>query len=156
MDSNLRAPKITKEQLMDECKLLGTSKDAITKISEKYSLTYSTICCYIRSWGVRKELTQDCSEDSGIGIREYLQNSGNRPEQSNVINLNGSAAGNSVRHRLKCSGFTGKLASYHVIDKKGIHISDLKNPSCIIKISNLEDFIAEIIELQSRLSVESV
>lgn len=51
-----KEPKITKEQLLEECKVLGTGKEAKIKISEKYGTTPGTIDNYIYKYKINKEL----------------------------------------------------------------------------------------------------
>lgn len=54
--ANNREPKITKEQLFEECMLHGTNTKAAKIIAEKYGLKWQTVYTYIAKWGVREEL----------------------------------------------------------------------------------------------------
>ncbi len=49
-------PKITHEQLLQECKKYGTGKEALEAISQKYGLKISTLKVYIADWKILNEL----------------------------------------------------------------------------------------------------
>ena len=51
-------PKITREQLIQECKEHGTGKEAVEAIAQKYNLKESTVKFYISNWEIRMELPQ--------------------------------------------------------------------------------------------------
>jgi hypothetical protein len=55
MGSN-KEKKITREQLLEEAKKLGTSKNAMSIIATKYGMKASTIDFYLSTWGVRREV----------------------------------------------------------------------------------------------------
>lgn len=62
--------KITKEQLLEECKIYGTDKDAVNHIGEKYGLAPNTIKSYIQRWltieekiAIDKSVENKCNED---------------------------------------------------------------------------------------------
>lgn len=57
--------KITKEQLLEECKVHGTGKKAAKVIGEKYGLTENTIKAYMQRW-----LTIDERIDIDKRVRE--------------------------------------------------------------------------------------
>lgn len=56
MAANNREPKITKEQLLKDCREHGTSWDAAKIIADKYGMSKNTIYNYISKWGIRQEL----------------------------------------------------------------------------------------------------
>jgi hypothetical protein len=64
--ANNKEPKITREQLLEECKELGTSWDAARVIAEKYDLSKHTIKNYINKFGIKKELQPQPTEETKV------------------------------------------------------------------------------------------
>lgn len=54
--SDKKEPKITREQLLEECRAHGTGLEAATVIGEKYGLSKYTVYTYIGKWGIKEEL----------------------------------------------------------------------------------------------------
>lgn len=61
--TNNKEPKITREELLEECKEHGMDWDAAKIIAEKYGLAKNTIKNYINKWGIKKELQPEQSEE---------------------------------------------------------------------------------------------
>ena len=67
---NNKEPKITREQLLEECKKHGTNWSAAKEIAKNYDLTHTTIYNYMGKWGIREELQpagkpKTCRENKG-------------------------------------------------------------------------------------------
>ena len=58
MAANNREPKITKEQLLEECREHGTDWAAAKIIAKKYDLANTTIYNYMGKWGIKEELQE--------------------------------------------------------------------------------------------------
>ena len=52
--------KITKEKLLEECRLLGTDRTACEKIAQKYGYShYTAVQQRIRMWGIKEILKKE-------------------------------------------------------------------------------------------------
>jgi hypothetical protein len=141
-ESGMKAEaKITKEQLLEECKVHGTGKKACKIISEKHGLTENTIKAYIQRW-----LTIDERIDIDKSVREnryskYTEENKNvkeevvestEPEKKDVPTLD-----------IKEITLNGSNGTYRVC-KEGI---ELKSEEQILSFENVqqwEDFKTEI------------
>lgn len=55
--------KITKEKLLEECRLLGTDRTACEKIAQKYGYShYTAVQQRIREWRIREILKREVEE----------------------------------------------------------------------------------------------
>lgn len=61
-----QGPKITREQLLEECKALGTDLEAARAIADKYGLSRLTISTYMNKWGIKKELKPQPAEETKV------------------------------------------------------------------------------------------
>lgn len=68
--ANHKEPKITQEQLLEECREHGHGFEAAEIIGEKYGLSKRTVYTYIGKWGIREALM-----------------SGNNPAEGKVVEL---------------------------------------------------------------------
>lgn len=68
--TNNKEPKITREELLEECKEHGTDWDAAKIIAEKYGLAKNTIKNYINKWGIKNELQSEQYEEPKDGIND--------------------------------------------------------------------------------------
>ncbi|WMJ79561.1 sigma-70 family RNA polymerase sigma factor [Clostridium sp. MB40-C1] len=116
---NMPQPKITRNQLIEEVKVLGTTKEATIKIGEKYGLSPSTIRTYFDSMNVRE-----------YGKRSNL----NRPKDNkNTV----------IEQNLLIPIYKGPIGEYEILDEK-INIKSKDSSITIMK----DDILALISELQ--------
>jgi hypothetical protein len=146
--------KITKEQLLEECKLHGTGKDAIRKIAEKYNASFGTIQNYIWSLGIKKELQrQEETKKAGLELFSDLDYAFSKREETNIDEVENSSIKEMPTKKLIPTGFTSKETSlnYDIGTDKLIIFKPGDGHVIDIQINLIDTFIDELREVQAAL-----
>lgn len=124
---NMPKPKITRDQLIEEVRNLGTSKEATIKIGKKYGLSPATIRTYFDSMDVRKE-----GKKSNTKICKSKENNEVENKTSVLTTI-----------------YKGSIGEYEVLDEM-INIKSKDNSISVMK-DNVLDLILELQELSKIL-----
>jgi hypothetical protein len=150
--------KITKEQLLEECKLHGTGKDAIRKIAEKYGASFGTIQNYIWSLGVKKELQrQEETKKAGLEQFSELDYAFSNQKESNPTALIFKTFNELMPPTFKKlipTGFTSKetLLNYDINSSNGkLLVFNVSGNTIDIRFDLIDTFIDELREVQAAL-----
>ena len=158
---SMREIKITREQLLEECKEHGTSMDAAKVIAEKYGLTVSTIYTKMGKDGIRKELGTDGSKKtvrkSEVGkITGEIANKLDKVLNTAVIEE--PARGKTEKPILQVAYMKGVYADYK-IHEKTVQLVDKRDELCFVAIPKtteaLVGLIMELDELLARIEEEA-
>lgn len=146
--------KITKEQLLEECRKHGTTGTALTEIGKKYGLDYRSVWANVKNWGIKEKLKelqeQRTSEVSEIEeIKEAL------PVQAEIAEVVQELTEITQpiepmevdkKKHLKTTKLTGTIADYNLTDGGFLIIKGGRSLPMLNK--ELEDFIQELLELK--------
>lgn len=142
--------KITRDQLLDECKEHGTNMIAAEFIAQKYGLAPSTVYTDITKLGVRKEL------EEGTGIKPEKKPRETKPDKS--ADMETPVKTRTEKPILQSAYLRGKYADYK-IHEKTIQMVDKKDEGCFLDIPKtkeaLNGFIMEVDELLARIEEEA-
>lgn len=67
-EEEMKEPKITREQLLEECRNNGMSIEAKKEIAKKYNTTLGTIDNYIYKWRINKEIGSSHAKDLEVEV----------------------------------------------------------------------------------------
>lgn len=138
----MREVKITREQLVEECKVHGFSKQAFKAIGAKYGVSNLTIANYVGKWNLRNEITPEVHTEADS------QNTETRPADNHV------KAPSSVKmeRKLKPTGFISQdsdmrydLGTEELII---INTTEENHKRLAVPWVLLEKFITELQEIQ--------
>ncbi|WP_163198348.1 sigma-70 family RNA polymerase sigma factor [Clostridium sporogenes] len=125
-----KEPKITKEQLMKEAKMLGIEKEAIVAISRKYGLAESTINSYLRRYGIKNKLNNIKSAET--------RNS------SNKENNKGIKEASKPNKILQPLVLRGKVMEYRVQENSFSIKNITGTTNLVLNANEIDDFIKEL------------
>ncbi|MBO0555741.1 sigma-70 family RNA polymerase sigma factor [Clostridium botulinum] len=125
-----KEPKITRAQLMEEAKILGTGKEAIVAISRKYGLAESTINSYLRRYGIRNKLNNTKPTTTKDNGNKEINESKKEIPSNNKI--------------LQPLVLRGKVMEYRV-QENSFSIKNLTGTTNLVLNANeIDDFIKEL------------
>ncbi|BAQ14705.1 putative RNA polymerase sigma factor [Clostridium botulinum] len=125
-----KEPKITKAQLMEEAKILGTGREAIVAISKKYGLTERTIDTYLGKYGIRDKLNNAKPAATKDNTNKEINESKKEIPSNNKI--------------LQPLVLRGKVMEYRV-QENSFSIKNLTGTTNLVLNANeIDDFIKEL------------
>lgn len=125
-----KEPKITRAQLMEEAKILGTGREAIVAISKKYGLTERTIDTYLGKYGIRDKLNNAKTAATKNNTNEEINESKKEIPSNNKI--------------LQPLVLRGKVMEYRV-QENSFSIKNLTGTTNLVLNANeIDDFIKEL------------
>ncbi|HYF75291.1 MAG TPA: hypothetical protein VD757_01780 [Candidatus Nitrosocosmicus sp.] len=145
---NHREPKITAEQLLEECKVYGTEKAAEKIIAEKYGLKPLTVKTYIVQWKIKEKLKAEKQPDVAETAEEAKKKSQEELIEDTKWAPAESVAESKPKHRsdllrIKHIEVTGEIYDYQ-ITQGGIQITDSESRSQTFTISDFDEMIQEL------------
>ncbi len=152
-----KEPKITKEQLIQECHDNGIDKESLEEIAKKYNMSHITIKAYFHKWGIKEELTE--KKNNGVkttdeGPKEEIKSSAEEidPETRYHLTEKGTAAAavlGKSKPVLKPYVFAGRCFVYELLAENQVAITiDKENP---YTFEDIESIILELQELKGYL-----
>lgn len=159
--------KITKEQLLEECRILGTGHKAIAEISKKYGLSLSTINTYINRMGIKEELTKNSTIENDEIENEVNETNPEHinecktliaaPENVKEIALDPTFKPENIavesKRILQPFLLKGKVMEYKIENNRYVIKNLHGKTTLVLDASEIDDFISELQELRVLKSV---